>query len=157
VKTLLITLAAGLFAVTAEAQLPYASLLNLVGQLAHQKTSLAAFEELLGQPTERGGVMFSTSGNIHKRDIFTIGKIRINLGSSPTGSYYRAKQMGDKGWFVWDATAWVAFPRGHHFSPEEIADNIEWLATQGVEVTYVPAADSDQGTLLIHIPGNLAD
>ena len=114
---------------TAYGQEPdYAALLNKVGHLVKQQAPLASFEELLRPPTERGDTAFSTGAGMRRRDLFVVGKITINLGSSPKSTYYKAKKLGDRGWFVWDAQAWVNIPEGHHLSPVEIGSNIVWFA-----------------------------
>jgi hypothetical protein len=117
-----------------------------------QQAPLASFEELLGPPTERGDTAFSTGAGMRRRDLFVVGKITINLGSSPKSTYYKAKKLGDWGWFVWDAQAWVNIPEGHHLSPVEIGSNIVWFTNHGVDVEYLRVANSDQEMLLIHIP-----
>jgi hypothetical protein len=68
---------------------------------------------------------------MRRRDLFVVGKITINLGSSPKSTYYKAKKLGNWGWLVWDAQAWVNIPKGHHVSPAEIGSNIVWFANHG--------------------------
>ena len=80
------------------------------------------------------------------------GKITINLGSPPKSTYYKAKKLGDRGWFVWERSSVGEYPRRAYLSPVEIGSNIVWFANHGVDVEYLRVANSDQEMLLIHIP-----
>jgi len=141
-------------AITAYAQEPnYAALVKKASRLKLEKGSLASFEQAFGPPTKPGVSLYSTGGDVRRHDVWEIGKIWIETTSALNGSVLNARKVGHKAWVPYLVTAGVKFPEGHHFSPAEIGSTIEWFADRGVAVRYMPGSTSDQGSLLIDVPG----